>query len=141
MGHTVTIWRTFATRINADRYELACWLVVLRRHAAAGDGTLRNVVTQLRERVVDEWPDDLASLRTTMAGLSRTQLDALRARIDNLPQMGRRGHDNTLNELDGYTLRWDVARLTLAGTWAVQCPPFDPGGDPEPEWPPSEMLP
>ena len=136
----MTTYRTFATRINADRYELACWLLILRRHAAAGDGTLRNIVTNLRERVVDEWPDSLADLRTTMLGLSRAQLDALRARVDNLPQMGRRASDNRLNEIDGYTTAWDVPRETADGRWAVQCPPFDDGGDPEPEWPPSPPM-
>jgi hypothetical protein len=135
-------WRTFNTRRNAELYEFACWLRLLRRHAAAGDGTLRNIVTNLRERVVDEWPDDHDSLRTMLQGMTNQELLDLRARVDNLPQMGRRASDNRLNEVDGYTLRWDEPRETAAGTWAVQCPPFDDGGGPEPEWPtPPDLIP
>ena len=134
-------FRTFTTQTQAARYEFACHLRILRRRAAEGDGTLKNVATQLRERVVDEWPDDHDAIRTWLASLTAKQLTDLRARVASLPLMGRRGDTGQLNETDGYTLAWDVPRQTKAGTWAVQCPAFDNGGGPEPEWPPTDLTP
>lgn len=136
----MTTWRTFPTQAQAARYELAVWLRILRRRAAEGDGTLKNIVTQLRERVVDEWPDDTDSLRTWLGTLTAKQLADLRARLAKLPLMGRR-HDGALNEADGYTLAWAVPRQTKAGEWAVPCPTFDTGGGPEPVWPDPPTIP
>lgn len=137
MGNTMT-WRTFTTRINADRYELACWLILLRRRAAEGDGTLLNVATRLREQFAGSWPDDFTSVKATVQAMTRAQLDTFRAKLDRLPVLGRR--NGVIVDTDGFTLRWDVPRLTAAGTWAVQCPPFDNGGGPEPVWPPAPVL-
>lgn len=133
-------YRLFATRANAERYALACHLRILRRRAATGDGTLLNVVTRAKERVVDEWPDDHDALRTWLGTLTAAELRALRDRVANLPLLGRR-HDGTLNLADGHTLRWDIPRQTADGRWAVQCPPFDTGGEPSPAWPALPSVP
>lgn len=130
-------YRIFATKANADRYELACWLIQLRRRAAEGDGTLLNLSTRLRENVTAEWVDDLPSLRTFVTGLTNAQVVALRARLDRLPMLGRRG--GVLVE-DGQTLRWAVPRMTADGRYAVTCPPFDVGGVAEPSWPAVSTL-
>jgi hypothetical protein len=135
----VTTWRTFATRRNAEIYALAVWLRILRRRAAEGDGTLLNIVTRLRERVVDEWPDDHETLRTTLTSLTNAQLAALVERSERLPLLGRRLGQLVID--DGHTLRWDIPRQTADGRWAVQCPDFDPAGGPEPAWPTSPALP
>lgn len=126
-------FRIFNTRRNAEIYALACWLRILRRRAAEGDGTLLNIVTRLRERVVDEWPDDHDTIRTTLTSLSNAQLAALVERSERLPLLGRRNGQLVID--DGHTLRWDIPRQTADGRWAVECPPFDAGGGPEPAWP------
>lgn len=127
-------YRIFPTRIGAERYALGCHLRILRRRAAQGDGTLKRIDTWARENVTD-WPDDHEALRTWLASLTAAQLKAVHDRVARLPLMGHR-HTGALNEDDGYTTAWDVPRQTKAGTWAVQCPPFDATGGSEPEWPP-----
>lgn len=128
-------WELFTTRINAERYALGAWLLALRRRAARGDGTLLNVLTRLRERVVDEWPDSLVELRATLQGMNAPQLQALRDRVDKLPWLGTRNGSST--EV-GQTLAWAVPRETLAGEWAV--PSYLGGGVPEPAWKPSPPV-
>ena len=128
----MTSYRIFATQANAARYELACWLIHLRRRAAQGDGTLLNVVTRAKEAVAAEFVDDLPSLRTFVTGLTGAQVVELRARLDRLPLLGTRS--GALVE-DGQTLRWAEPRQTADRRWAVVCPPFDQGGVAEPEWP------
>ena len=130
----MSAFRIFPTRAAAARYELACWLIHLRRRAAQGDGTLTNIVTRAKENVAAEWVDDLPTLRAFVTGLTAQQVVDLRARLDRLPIMGRR--NGQLVTDSGYTLRWAEPRQTAAGTWAVVCPPFDPGGVAEPAWPP-----
>ena len=127
-------YRLFATRVAADRYAFACHLRILRRRAHEGDGTLLNIATRAKERVVDEWPDDHDTIRTWLATLTAAQLRALNDRVARLPLLGRR-NDGRINEADGYTTAWDVPRATKDGRWAVQCPPFDTGGVAAPEWP------
>lgn len=136
----IDTYRLFATRANAERYALAVWLRILRRRAATGDGTLLNIATRAKERVVDEWPDDHDALRAWLATLTATQLRALRDRLANLPALGR-DHRGRLVEDRGHTLRWDVPRQTADGRWAVQCPPFDTGGEPSPAWPALPSIP
>jgi hypothetical protein len=125
-------WEVFGTRINAERYALAAWLLALRRRAAQGDGTLLNVITRVRERLVDEWPDSLAELRSMMLAMNPSELTALRTRLDRLPWLGTRG--GVLTETDGRTLAWFIPQQTLSGQWAVRS--FLGGGVPEPAWPP-----
>lgn len=133
-------YRIFPSRIGAERYAIACHLRILRRRAAQGDGTLRNIVTALRERVVDEWPDDHEALRTWLATLTAKQLTDLRTRIARLPLMGR-DHRGALVEDRGHTTAWDAPRQTKDGRWAVQCPPFDTTGGAAPVWPDPVLTP
>lgn len=128
-------YRLFPTRVAAERYELACWLRILRRRADQGDGTLKRIDTWARENVTD-WPDDHEALRTWLGSLTAAQLRAVRDRVARLPLMGHR-HDGRLNEHDGYTTAWDVPRQTRDGGWAVECPPFDPTGVAAPDPPPT----
>jgi hypothetical protein len=131
------MWRIFATRRNAEIYALAVWLRRLRQRAAQGDGTLLNVLTRLKERVVDEWPDDDVSLRDALLAMTNQQLIDLGVRLNRLPWLGV-DHQGVSTEV-GQSNRWAEVRQTAAGTWAVPAAPWDASGVTEPAWPVTEM--
>lgn len=126
-------WRTFQTLHSAQVYEMGCWLRLLRRRAAQGDGTLLNVATRLRENFAGSWPDDSTTIASILSSMSANELASLRSRLDQLPILGRR--NGALVADAGHSVCWAEPRLTLDGLWAVPCPDFDRGGVPEPLWP------
>lgn len=127
------MWRIFATRREAEIYALAVWLRMLRRRAAETDGTLLNVVTRLKERVVDQWADDDATLVDLLTGLTNPQLVALASRIDRLPWLGVDA--NGVKTEVGPSTRWAIPQQTADAQWAVVAAPWDLKGIAEPAWP------
>ena len=136
----MTTWRVFPTETAARRYALACWLVML--HDRAAGGTLRRIDTDARTELGDDdrpdWPATLPEARTFLQNLTTEQRATLAERLRRLPLLGRRL--GLIRTDGGYTTAWAIPRLTADGRWAVQCPPFDPGGDPAPEWPKVDTI-
>jgi hypothetical protein len=130
-------WRTFTTRRNAELYALGVWLRMLRRRAAAGDGTLLNVITRAKERVINEWADDDATLRSALAAMTAAELTTLATRLTRLPWLGT-DHVGARTE-SGPSTRWAEPRQTADAQWAVPAAPWDTQAtDVEPTWPKPE---
>lgn len=101
-----------ASRRKADLYATAAWMMVLRKRAAEGDGTLRNVASGAKESLVTEWPATIAETQAWLHTLQPDQYMRLKERLSNLP----------LYDPDGDRTEWDRPRVASDGRWMVRKP-------------------